>query len=57
MTKASVINDFPWDNKSYKYVDLPSLCGQQISSFPYVLRLLLENTVRNHSGDERFCTD
>ncbi|WGY46855.1 aconitate hydratase AcnA [Vibrio sp. ABG19] len=53
MTKASVINDFPWENKSYKYVDLPSLCGQQLSAFPYVLRLLLENAVRNHSGDER----
>ena len=37
----------------YQVVDLPHLLGDQLHRLPVVLRLLLENVVRNTSGDER----
>lgn len=40
-------------NEPYLLVDLPAICGVQIEKLPVVLRLLLENAVRNMQGDER----
>ncbi|WP_144156456.1 aconitate hydratase AcnA [Paraburkholderia sp. BCC1885] len=40
-------------NASYRFVDLPALFGAQLQSLPVVLRLLLENVIRNASGSER----
>jgi len=34
-------------------VDLPALCGDKLQQLPVVLRLLLENAVRNMKGEER----
>jgi len=39
--------------KSYSIVDLPALFGDQLNRLPVVLRLLLENAVRNMQGPER----
>jgi aconitate hydratase len=44
---------FSVNHQSYAYVDLPSLCGPQLEQLPLVLRLLLENAVRNMQGQER----
>jgi aconitate hydratase len=38
---------------SYLLVDLPSLFGERLAQLPVVLRLLLENVIRNTSGAER----
>ena len=38
---------------SYRFVDLPALFGAQLRSLPVVLRLLLENVIRNTEGSER----
>ena len=38
---------------SYRFVDLPALFGARLRSLPVVLRLLLENVVRNTEGSER----
>jgi aconitate hydratase len=38
---------------SYLLVDLPSLFGDQLDRLPFVLRLLLENVIRNTSGAEQ----
>ncbi|GAC1410252.1 MAG: hypothetical protein NVSMB6_10620 [Burkholderiaceae bacterium] len=38
---------------SYLVVDLPGLFGGQLKQLPVVLRLLLENVVRNTTGVER----
>lgn len=38
----------------YSFIDLPSLCGESLSSFPFVFRLLVENVVRNSSGAKRY---
>lgn len=38
---------------SYRFVDLPALFGAQLQSLPVVLRLLLENVIRNAEGSER----
>ncbi|MCE7644414.1 aconitate hydratase AcnA, partial [Vibrio fluvialis] len=48
-----IVNDFLWADTIYKYVDLPASCGAALASLPYVLRLLLENAVRHHRGDEQ----
>ncbi|MFZ6042821.1 aconitate hydratase AcnA [Vibrio natriegens] len=53
MTKKDFVGSCLWDNKVHKYVDLPALCGQALSSLPYVMRLLLENVTRNHAGEEQ----
>ncbi|SFV00380.1 aconitate hydratase AcnA [Pseudoduganella namucuonensis] len=37
----------------YKVVDLPALFGERLDRLPYVLRILLENTIRNANGEER----
>ncbi|MES2261353.1 MAG: aconitate hydratase AcnA [Pseudomonadota bacterium] len=37
----------------YLVVDLPGLFGERLHRLPVVLRLLLENVIRNTSGDER----
>ncbi|MEX3958862.1 aconitate hydratase AcnA [Trinickia sp. EG282A] len=41
------------NGKSYRFVDLPAMFGQGLFRLPVVLRLLLENVVRNTAGDER----
>jgi aconitate hydratase len=41
------------DGASYRYVDLPGLFGAKLQALPVVLRLLLENVIRNTEGDER----
>lgn len=41
------------DGKSYLIVDLPSLFGTELARLPVVLRLLLENTIRNTHGAEQ----
>ncbi|WP_233835493.1 aconitate hydratase AcnA [Paraburkholderia sp. ZP32-5] len=41
------------DGASFRYVDLPGLFGDTLRKLPVVLRLLLENVVRNTDGDER----
>jgi aconitate hydratase len=37
----------------YRLVDLPALFGERVLRLPVVLRLLLENIIRNSEGDER----
>jgi aconitate hydratase len=44
---------FSVDHQSYEVVDLPALCGDKLQQLPVVLRLLLENAVRNMTGEER----
>jgi aconitate hydratase len=41
------------DGASYRYVDLPGLFGDTLRELPVVLRLLLENVIRNTDGEER----
>jgi aconitate hydratase len=41
------------DGKSYRVLDLPALFGDNLFRLPVVLRLLLENVVRNGAGEER----
>ena len=54
------INNFPCQpgsltigGHSYKIIDLPAMFGERLLKLPVVLRILLENTIRNTSGDER----
>lgn len=44
---------FSVDHQSYAVVDLPAVCGNKLQQLPVVLRLLLENVVRNMEGQER----
>ncbi|WP_420475742.1 aconitate hydratase AcnA [Noviherbaspirillum sp. ST9] len=39
--------------RRFKIVDLPSAFGTELHKLPLVLRILLENVVRNMEGDER----
>ncbi|ACC75889.1 aconitate hydratase AcnA [Paraburkholderia phymatum] len=41
------------DGVSHRYVDLPGLFGDKLRELPVVLRLLLENVIRNTQGEER----
>ena len=41
------------DGETLRFIDLPSLYGDALRRLPVVLRLLLENVVRNGEGDER----
>ncbi|MEM5373233.1 aconitate hydratase AcnA [Paraburkholderia azotifigens] len=41
------------DGMSYRFVDLPGLFGDRLRALPVVMRLLLENVVRNMEGEER----
>src|SRR5690606_30952680 len=41
------------NGQAHCIVDLPALCGERLAQLPVVLRLLLENVVRNTQGDER----
>jgi aconitate hydratase len=41
------------DGVSYRFVDLPGLFGDRLRELPVVMRLLLENVVRNMEGEER----
>ena len=50
------IKDYVWNNDVYKYIDLPALCGDNLTQLPYVMRLLLENAARNLTGEERLRT-
>jgi aconitate hydratase len=43
-----VVND-----TSFRFIDLPGLFGDALRELPVVLRLLLENVVRNAEGEER----
>ena len=38
---------------TFRYVDLPSMFGPALLKLPVVLRLLLENVIRNTDGEER----
>jgi aconitate hydratase len=44
---------FSVNQQTYAYVDLPTLCGERLQQLPIVLRLLLENAIRNMQGAER----
>lgn len=46
------INQIFIGDKSFKVVRLDTLCGPNLSRMPIVLRLLLENVVRNMHGEE-----
>ncbi|MFM0740197.1 aconitate hydratase AcnA [Paraburkholderia xenovorans] len=41
------------DDVSFRFVDLPGLFGDTLRELPVVLRLLLENVIRNTEGEER----
>ena len=41
------------DGASFRFIDLPSMFGETLSQLPVVLRLLLENAIRNTEGEER----
>ena len=41
------------DDERYAHVDLKTLIGPRLGELPVVLRLLLENLIRNTAGDER----
>ena len=41
------------DGTTYRFTDLPALFGERLTRLPYVLRLLLENAVRNMREPER----
>jgi aconitate hydratase len=41
------------DDQRYRFVDLPGLFGARLHELPVVLRLLLENVIRNTDGTER----
>ena len=41
------------DGSTYRFVDLPAMFGDVLPRLPVVLRLLLENAVRNLDGAER----
>lgn len=41
------------DGFTYRYVDLPAMFGTTLTRLPVVLRLLLENVIRNTQGEER----
>lgn len=41
------------NGQAHCIVDLPSLCGERLARLPVVLRLMLENVVRNTAGAER----
>lgn len=45
--------ELAFEDESLTMVDLPVLLGERLSDMPVVLRLLLENVVRNMSGAER----
>ncbi|WP_246792781.1 aconitate hydratase AcnA [Burkholderia perseverans] len=38
---------------TYRFIDLPARFGAKLRELPVVLRLLLENVIRNTDGDER----
>lgn len=44
---------FSVNQQPYAYVDLPTVCGERLQQLPIVLRLLLENAIRNMQGAER----
>ncbi|MDR7008857.1 aconitate hydratase AcnA [Paraburkholderia strydomiana] len=41
------------DDASFRYIDLPGQFGDTLCELPVVLRLLLENVMRNTDGEER----
>ncbi|MBF5014535.1 aconitate hydratase AcnA [Burkholderia pseudomultivorans] len=41
------------DGVTYRFIDLPGQFGATLRALPVVLRLLLENVIRNTDGDER----
>ncbi|MBN3756551.1 aconitate hydratase AcnA [Paraburkholderia sp. Tr-20389] len=41
------------DGATYRHVDLPGLFGDRLRELPVVMRLLLENVIRNMESDER----
>lgn len=44
---------FAHAGNSYLFVDMPALFGNRLRELPVVLRILLENIVRNGTGEER----
>jgi len=41
------------DGREAAFIELPKLFGNRLNEFPMVLKVLLENVIRNMSGDER----
>ena len=52
-TSSSRHHRFSIGNTAYRFVDLPALFGDKLQRLPLVLRLLLENVVRNLTGPEQ----
>ena len=52
-TNEFVPASFRFNDQAYVLVDLPGLFGEALSRLPVVLRLLLENAIRNMRGVER----
>jgi aconitate hydratase len=50
---AALVTTLELAGSSYRVVDLPTLCGDALTRFPVVLRLLMENAARNMRGAER----
>ncbi|HRN08322.1 MAG TPA: aconitase family protein, partial [Ottowia sp.] len=55
MTAPDAFTNTPFKHagQAYQWVDLPGLFGERLQRLPVVLRLLLENAVRNMQGAER----
>lgn len=52
-TQSYPIGTLAIDANSYRFIDLPAICGDRLEQLPVVLRLMLENVVRNTEGTER----
>ncbi|MET0741931.1 MAG: aconitate hydratase AcnA [Microvirga sp.] len=45
------IAEFAHDGRSYRIVDLPAAAGGDLERLPHILRIMLENVLRNAGGD------
>ncbi len=52
-SEALRTGSFALDSRTYHFTDLPALFGDRLFRLPYVLRLLLENALRNMREPER----
>ncbi|WP_322057057.1 aconitate hydratase AcnA [Paraburkholderia sp. J63] len=52
-TDTPLISSLDAAGASVRFVDLPAMFGASLRDLPVVLRLLLENVIRNTDGDER----
>ena len=53
MSSEFPIHELRLDDERLAIVDLPALFGERLQRLPIVLRLLLENVIRNTEGEER----